>query len=519
MTVRQSAARCELVLPCHISKLPAECRAQIVDYLPAKDVKNLRLASRGWKDICVRGLFNTFDNPTHCVYGSDTVKHGVLSLRPHLKDMNRVINISRRPHMTKHVRELEVYTGDFDKSLLMDSADLVLEEGSMEDSKKEERLACVQELLDKMHWSLDHCDGISLRLCFHGFRNLEYLRITSSDYPFCTFDLSMHMEWERMWGCRGERIKAITFRRSVARYRRVLFTAMEYLSNPLPKLSLELVPLNVFRRGEEYHNGIGQKPVPLEFRDMGIRDLHVVTYLSPENYYRGSTHGSDLSAFINSCRGLETLDLSIQGVFMGSQSFRDEWQPSLFNNRFPHLHTIRLTDVLVSETLLSSLVSNHSATLRRLSVNRCALQGWFNEGDGWQSVRNLLTSFREDLQLEKLQFICADFLWGNDEIYDGDWNDIHDNYNETNTPLETEVRILRDTGKVSPMISNTRLLEMYVLGFCDWPMAGEIPEDWRVWKRLPKYEAEERTSDSESCEDGSSGTLLDSSDTDELSDW
>lgn len=489
MTVRTRLAARRELLPCHISKLPSECKAQIVDYLPARDVKNLRLASRAWKDVCVRGLFNAFDNPSHCIHGSDTVKHGVLSLRPHLKDMDRIDNISKRPDMTKHVRELEVYTGDFEKSLFLESTLFVLAESSMEDSEKKERLASVQELLDKMHWSLNHCDGFSLAPCLKHFQNLEYLRISSSDYPFCTFDLSVHMDWERMWDSDDEMIKAIQFDRSVERFRWVLLTALRRLKSPLRKLSLEMVPLNVFARGEEYHNGIGWEIAPSEFRDMGIRDLHVLTYLSPENYYKGSTHGSDLSAFINSCRGLEILDLSFQGAFMRSKSFRDEWQPSLFNNRFLHLHTIRLTDLWVSETLLSSLVSNHSVTLRRLSVIRCVLHGWFNEGDAWQSVRSLLTSFREDLQLEKLQFICADSLVGNDEIYDEEWNDIRHNCNGTNETLETEVRILRDSGEISPSISNTRLLEMFVLKFCDWPMAGEIPEKWQQWKRLPQYES------------------------------
>jgi hypothetical protein len=149
-------------------------------------------------------------------------------------------------------------------------------------------------------------------------------------------------------------------------------------------------------------------------------------------------------------------------------------------------------------------------------VNRCVLNGFLHEGDVWQSVRNLLTTFRNNLRLEKLQFLCADWLVRNDEIYDENWNDAGKNHNVANNPLEMEVQYWRETGKISPSTSNTRLLEMYVLGFCDWPMAEEIPEVWEDWMRLPKYEPpEEDTSDSESSE---ACAWWDLSDSDELSD-
>lgn len=322
MTVRtRLAARREL---CYISKLPAECKAQIIDYLPAGDVKNLRLASRDWTDICVRGLFNAFDNPSHCIHGSNIVKYGILSIRPHLDDMVRTAIISSRKEMAKHVKELEIYTGDFETSLFLDSSFEVLAGRSMGELEMEESTAFVEQVLHKIDQNTMHCDASVLSQSFKELRSLESLRITSYDYPFCTFDIPMHTEWRRMWDGWDERIKAIKFGLSVARYRWVLFTASYNLKNPLRRLSLELVPLNVFSRGEEYRTSLSSTMVPREFRDMGIRDLRLLTYLSPENYFEGSTHGSDLASFINSCQSLESLDLSFQGEFMTSKSFRDQ---------------------------------------------------------------------------------------------------------------------------------------------------------------------------------------------------
>jgi hypothetical protein len=238
--------------------------------------------------------------------------------------MVRTAIISSRKEMAKHVKELEIYTGDFETSLFLDSSFEVLAGRSMGELEMEESTAFVEQVLHKIDQNTMHCDASVLSQSFKELRSLESLRITSYDYPFCTFDIPMHTEWRRMWDGWDERIKAIKFGLSVARYRWVLFTASYNLKNPLRRLSLELVPLNVFSRGEEYRTSLSSTMVPREFRDMGIRDLRLLTYLSPENYFEGSTHGSDLASFINSCQSLESLDLSFQGEFMTSKSFRDQ---------------------------------------------------------------------------------------------------------------------------------------------------------------------------------------------------
>lgn len=79
----QCAARHDIV--CLISSLPEECKAAIIDFLPANDAANLRLTSKDWDGLCVRALFNAVDWDYN-EESLETVRPGVLSIRPRLGD-------------------------------------------------------------------------------------------------------------------------------------------------------------------------------------------------------------------------------------------------------------------------------------------------------------------------------------------------------------------------------------------------------------------------------------------------
>jgi hypothetical protein len=87
-----------------------------------KDAANLRLASRYWGGIGAEGLFNIICGQvaapiqyirqrfsTH----KNMIQAGVLEIRPHCNDMVRMMEISKRPWLAKHIKEVVVYTGDF----------------------------------------------------------------------------------------------------------------------------------------------------------------------------------------------------------------------------------------------------------------------------------------------------------------------------------------------------------------------------------------------------------------------
>jgi hypothetical protein len=82
-----------------------EWKARIVDFLPAKDVANLRLTSQAWAGVCVQGSFKASVGPC--------TKNGVFSIRPHLDDMTRIKEVSIRPCLAKHIKHLEIFVGDF----------------------------------------------------------------------------------------------------------------------------------------------------------------------------------------------------------------------------------------------------------------------------------------------------------------------------------------------------------------------------------------------------------------------
>jgi hypothetical protein len=82
----------------------------MIDFLPARDALNLRLSSRHWSRICVRGLFNAIEG----VGKNECIVSHTLSIPPHLDDMKRMQEISRRPWMAKRICLLEIYCADLD---------------------------------------------------------------------------------------------------------------------------------------------------------------------------------------------------------------------------------------------------------------------------------------------------------------------------------------------------------------------------------------------------------------------
>ena len=214
--------------PCHISKLPNDCRARIIDFLLARDVKNLRLVCRDWEGICIRGLFNaiySIDSFDSKKKASDPVEYGVFSTRPQLDDMERLHEISQRKWIAKHVRCLDVYAGDFLEERLREGLRGKLEENDLWEPLYKGLVLCPEQILERIKANHRHCDPQILIQAFGNFINLDSLSMTSRVPPFCSWNTAMHIGWIKMWNMGREPIdirrEPIDTRRSEDRYRDV----------------------------------------------------------------------------------------------------------------------------------------------------------------------------------------------------------------------------------------------------------------------------------------------------------
>lgn len=111
----------------HISSLPSECKIQVVRYLLARDAASMRLTSKLWGVIATGGLFNVVDdNDGFWVNGWERgwamrnfnakarpkISSGILSIRPQYDDMKRLENITSRPWLAKHIKEVIIHLDD-----------------------------------------------------------------------------------------------------------------------------------------------------------------------------------------------------------------------------------------------------------------------------------------------------------------------------------------------------------------------------------------------------------------------
>jgi hypothetical protein len=191
---------------------------------------------------------------------------------------------------------------------------------------------------------------------------------------------------------------------------------------------------------------------------------------------------------VNSCQSLQSLDLSFESTILDSKRHRDRWQPTLFRIHFSCLDSLRLSDLPIAEGLLCSFLLSHSATLRRLSILRCNTRKskWVEDAgdelDPWGSVHKILTTFRDNLKLEKFH-IRLSHERSVDEVHlhGQDW------FRAKGT-LNSNINFWSRGDLYDFDLLNESLLENYVRGLCPWPMKQDSPDDDGDWGRLPEYE-------------------------------
>lgn len=321
--------------------------------------------------------------------------------------------------MAKLVKQLEIYTGDFEEELFRESS---WRESCFIGEKDYDRVGFIHQIFDNIDKNDHHCDPKMLSEAFAKFPDLDSLHIMSYEYPFFKFDYPMNQEWGRMWMGAGPSMRglALDIQQSTTRYRDILVTDGKALKNPLRELSLDMVLIGVFMKYKEERADSGQNLrlwQAREFRDMGIRDLKITIWTIRTMAQMSSPmaeFGTGLSVFISLCRSLESLDLS----FEGPPSSTSGLLPIFFDFIFPHLKILMLNEVCMSEKLLSSFVMNHSETLKQISVKGHDFTG-IDPEHSWRSVQRLIAVFRDNIRLEKVQLICTVFAAHiYDDLYD-----------------------------------------------------------------------------------------------------
>jgi len=169
---------------CLIAKLPEECKQRILKFLPAEDVTDLRLSSKEWARTGIRGPFNAqrIINAWALDIETAIIENGILPFRSHLNDMDKIPEISKQQWVAKHIRTVDIYTGDFRTKKFLECAYENCEELRELDERGkdpyiEATVACT--ISNDLH-----CDPDLLSELFANLPCIETLRINSNEYPF-----------------------------------------------------------------------------------------------------------------------------------------------------------------------------------------------------------------------------------------------------------------------------------------------------------------------------------------------
>ena len=105
----------------------------------------------------MEGLFHITDERPCRV---PTIRHAVLSVRPHVNDMARIKEISERPWLARHIKQVDIYLGDFNIGYLVDFDNFVYNR------------------------SVGHCNFRDLSEAFSRLLDVDPLPILSKECPF-----------------------------------------------------------------------------------------------------------------------------------------------------------------------------------------------------------------------------------------------------------------------------------------------------------------------------------------------
>ncbi|KAG4411561.1 hypothetical protein IFR04_015300 [Cadophora malorum] len=434
--------------------LPQELKLQIVEYLPTRDIPSIRMISESW-----------------AAAGAPSFFRDGFTVRPHLDDMDRLYRVVTKPEIAKGIRYIEFFAGDVDRVQLANAI------GRQEQRLKYAtggQLSKVWKLVDNIFDETrmrEHCKAEILDQCLPLLPNLEVLKINSLNCPLRDIENPFCIAWAEMeaeFDFEDENASHfLDSRISIQRYSDILTSAMK--CENIQKLDLDCFPIDYFRPEDEFTNAIPEngrlsalQPSP-QLRDhlSHITDLRMAVVGAGHPMHYDPEMGHKMAELMGCFQNIISLDFSYEEADDETDECLLGFEDTFYRIKYPHLHSLRLSGCDSTEEDLGRFLFAHKRTLRYLHIGEA---GCTPEERTWKDV---LTDLRDHMALEKFELYVPEVEGG--RIYDMYWQ-----------------TVVSHPGRGK--IKDAKLLELYVLGKCPWPMADEDPRD-EGWKR--KFGAED----------------------------
>lgn len=379
--------------------------------------------------------------------------------------MDRLSEVCKNPEIAKGIRHIEFFAGDMCQEQLADAI-----------KREEQRLTyATGGQLTKVWKQVDaifeparfakHCNTAILNRCLPLLPNLESLKVTSLECPIRGMDMPFCIVWASMEEDFDEENEDLSHFLDpdvcIDRYLGIILPAIECKS--IRKLDLDSFPIDFFRKGDlpnstPYYDVLPPGP---ELKNLlsHITDLHISIIGSglPQEY--DADIGRRMASFLGCFQNLRALDLSYEEADDETDECLMGFEDTFYRLKFPHLHSFRTSGCDSTEETLGKFLFAHKRTLRNLHIGEAGCEP---EERTWKDV---LTDLRDHMALEKFELYDPE---SEGRIYDANWKNV--------------------VSEGKSKIKDAKLLELYVLGKCPWPMAESSPREGG-WKR--KFGAED----------------------------
>lgn len=434
-------------------KLPFELKLQIVGFVPTRDIPSIRMISASW-----------------AAAGAPSMFRDGFTVRPHLDDMDRLRQVVTKPKIAAGIRYIEFFAGDVDGNQL---------ENAIERQKQSLEYATggqlskvwkqVNAIFDENRFQ-KHCKADILDKCLPLLPSLESLKINSLNCPLRDLENPFCIAWAEMEADFDfEDETASHFLEpavSIERYSNILASAMKCKS--IRKFDLDCFPIDYFRLDDQFANHIqgdqiltALQPGPKLKEELShITDLRMAIVGAGHPMAYDSQMGRIMAQFLCCFQNLTSLDLSYEEADDETDECLLGFEDTFYRLKYPHLHSLRISGCDSTEEDLGKFLFAHKRTLRYLHIGEAGC----TPGD--RTWKDVLTDLHDHMSLETFELYVPE---AEGRIYDVNWK-----------PVVT------DGGKGK--IKDAKLLELYVLGKCPWPMAEEDPRD-EGWRR--KFGAED----------------------------
>ncbi|KAK6582219.1 hypothetical protein PZA11_004627 [Diplocarpon coronariae] len=437
-------------------QLPNELKLLVVDNLPVRDIPQLRLISAAWAAAGAKAMF----------------RDG-LEIRPYLDDMARLKGLSKHEEIAKGVKYLLIYAGDMQQVHL--EAAVTREEEYLKRITGGQLAAKIWKYIDALYDPVrfnSYCNPAALAECLPLLPNLEVLRITSIDCPVSCID-NNHSAFGSVWESMDESYDEtddeashfLSYRTSIQRYGAILAAALRCPS--IQKVAMDAFPVDMFRPRwlQNNHSEIAffssiaselsaLTPGPrLKKSFAHIRELKIALVGAGRLRRYDASMGRSMAEFIGCFQNLTSLDLSYEEQDDEDDECCTGFEDSFFRLRFPHLVSLRIEGTDSEPSDMGRFLVKHRATLRHLFIGECGVS--FEE----TVHREVLTNLRDHMKLTKFEL----FTEHGPRLYDENWRPA----------------VVRDG-----QIHDAKLIELFVIGRCPWPMLTDGPSvRTGEWKR------------------------------------